>query len=140
MRNDHFDGGLQLLHASLKQSPEASFQPRFTWFLGELAQELGRVGQVAQGLETIDEALAQSERSEERWCVAELLRIKGEQLGNAPAFFTALGLRECLVDCFESLSNLPDTTKLLCQLAEEPREAWLEAGLGRLLERGVQKL
>src|SRR5260370_29830947 len=78
IRNDHFDGGLQLLHTSLKQSPEASFQPRFTWFLGELAQELGRVGQVAQGLETIDEALAQSERSEERWCVAELLRIRGE--------------------------------------------------------------
>ena len=26
----------------------------------------------------IDEALARSERNEERWCVAELLRIKGE--------------------------------------------------------------
>ncbi len=32
----------------------------------------------AEGLSTIDEALARSERNEERWCVAEFLRIKGE--------------------------------------------------------------
>ena len=30
------------------------------------------------GPATIDEALARSERDEERWCIAELLRIKGE--------------------------------------------------------------
>jgi len=46
--------------------------------MGELAEALGRAGQAAHGLATIDEALARSERSEERWCVAELLRIKGE--------------------------------------------------------------
>jgi predicted ATPase len=46
--------------------------------MGELAEALGRAGQAAQGLATIDEALARSERSTERWCVAELLRIKGE--------------------------------------------------------------
>jgi predicted ATPase len=45
-----------------------------------MAAGLGRAGQIAQGLETIDEALARSERNEERWCVAELLRIKGELL------------------------------------------------------------
>src|ERR1700730_18445664 len=32
------------------------------------------------GLVTMDEALAPSERDEERWCIAELLRIKGELL------------------------------------------------------------
>jgi predicted ATPase len=68
------------LRTSLEQSPEASYQPYFTWFLGELAQGLGWAGQIAQGLETIDEALARSERNEDRWCVAELLRIKGELL------------------------------------------------------------
>jgi predicted ATPase len=46
--------------------------------MGELAEALGRARQTAHGLATIDEALARSERSEERWCVAELLRIKGE--------------------------------------------------------------
>jgi predicted ATPase len=43
-----------------------------------LAEALGRAGQATHGLATIDEALARSERSKERWCVAELLRIKGE--------------------------------------------------------------
>jgi hypothetical protein len=63
-----------------------------------------------------------------------------QQLGNAPTFFIALRSRERLVDCVESLSNLPGTTKPFCQLAEEPCEARLEAGLGRLHKRGAQKL
>jgi predicted ATPase len=46
---------------------------------------------VAHGLATVDEALAGSERDEERWCVAELVRIKAELVllaggsGAAPA-------------------------------------------------------
>jgi predicted ATPase len=80
IRNGDFDTGLRLLRTSLEQSSEASYQPYFTWFLGELAEGLGRAGQIAEGLEAIDEALARSERNEDRWCVAELLRIRGELL------------------------------------------------------------
>ena len=39
---------------------------------------LGRDGKATEGLSVIDEALARSQCDEERWCVAELLRIKGE--------------------------------------------------------------
>ena len=46
--------------------------------LGSLAQGLAGSGEIAQGLATIDEALARSERDEELWCIAELLRTKGE--------------------------------------------------------------
>src|SRR3984893_12813991 len=67
------------------------------------------------------------------------LAPEAQQLGNAPAFFVAVGLRQRLVDCFESLSNLHGMTKPFCQLAEEPREAWLEAGLGRLRKSSAQK-
>jgi tetratricopeptide (TPR) repeat protein len=80
IRNGDFDTGLRLLRASLEQSPEATYQPYFTWFLGELAEGLGRAGQIAQGLEAVDEALARSERNEDCWCVAELLRIRGKLL------------------------------------------------------------
>jgi tetratricopeptide (TPR) repeat protein len=80
IRNGDFDAGLQLLHTALEQLPEVSFQPYFAWFLGELADGLGRAGQIAQGLEAIGEALARSARNEDRWCVAELLRIRGELL------------------------------------------------------------
>jgi predicted ATPase/DNA-binding winged helix-turn-helix (wHTH) protein len=78
IRNGDFDTGLQHLRTALEQLPETGYQPYFTWLLGELAGGLGRAGQVAEGLATIDEALARSERNEDRWCVAELLRIKGE--------------------------------------------------------------
>src|SRR5258707_12283578 len=43
-----------------------------------MAEALGRAGQIADGLAAIEEAIGRSERSEDRWCVAELLRIKGE--------------------------------------------------------------
>jgi predicted ATPase len=46
--------------------------------LGTFAEALGPAGQVEQGLVAIDEALARSERTEARWCMAELLRIKGD--------------------------------------------------------------
>jgi predicted ATPase len=38
------------------------------------------MGRVRQGIAAIDEALEHSERTGERWCVAEFLRTKGELL------------------------------------------------------------
>ncbi|HXO90043.1 MAG TPA: hypothetical protein VN849_04565 [Stellaceae bacterium] len=80
IRKGDFDSGLEILRTALEQSPEAGFQPRFTWFLGQLAEGLGQAGRIAEGLDAVDEALARSERHEERWCVAELLRTKGDLL------------------------------------------------------------
>jgi predicted ATPase len=70
--------GFELLRAALDELRETGFVPHHTALLGTLAQGLAAVGQIAQGLATIDEALARSERDEERWCIAELLRIKAE--------------------------------------------------------------
>ena len=67
------------------------------------------------------------------------LAFDAQQVGNAPAAFIALGSRERLVDCFESLGNLPGPAEPFCQLAKELREVWLEAGLGRLLKSRAQK-
>jgi len=49
-------------------------------FLGALAQGLGAAGQIAEARRAIDEALERADRNEERWCLPELLRIKGELL------------------------------------------------------------
>jgi predicted ATPase len=43
-------------------------------------QALGRAGQIADGLAEIEEAVARAEQAEERWLMAELLRVKGELL------------------------------------------------------------
>ena len=50
---------------------------RFLLLLGELAVCLGEAGEVALGLATVEETLARCEARDERWYVAELLRIKG---------------------------------------------------------------
>jgi predicted ATPase len=72
--------GLQLLRAGLDELGEARSALRFLAFLSEMAEALGRAGQIADGLATIEEAMERSERTEERWVTAELLRIKGELL------------------------------------------------------------
>jgi len=72
--------GLEALRAGLEQAGEARFLPRFLLLLGELAACLGKTGEIALGLETVDEAIARCEARDEGWYVAELLRIKGELL------------------------------------------------------------
>jgi hypothetical protein len=70
--------GLRLLGAAIDELRKAKFVQYLTAFLGAFAEALAGAGRIAQGLAAIDEALAQSERNEERWCVPEFLRIKGE--------------------------------------------------------------
>jgi hypothetical protein len=72
--------GMRLLRAALDKLRETGLVRGYPAFLGELAEGSGRAGQACQGLVIIDEALSHAERHEERWCVAELLRIKGELL------------------------------------------------------------
>lgn len=67
-----------LLGAALDELRESQFALPYTVFLGALAEALAGVGQMTQGIVAIDEALARSERDEERWYVPELLRVKGE--------------------------------------------------------------
>ena len=50
------------------------------WFLGLLADGLGTVDCAREGLTLLDEALATVDATEERWCEAELLRLRGELL------------------------------------------------------------
>jgi predicted ATPase len=70
--------GQELLRTVFARVLQNPFSMLFTPFLAEIANALGRDGKAAEALSIIDEALGRSERNEERWCVAEFLRIKGE--------------------------------------------------------------
>jgi predicted ATPase len=72
--------GLGLLRAAFEESGEGSTGFPYLTFLGEMAEALGRAGQIADGLAAIEEAIDHSERTEARWAFAELLRLKGELL------------------------------------------------------------
>jgi predicted ATPase/DNA-binding winged helix-turn-helix (wHTH) protein len=86
VKRGRLDTGVSLLRKALGELRESQFTLRYTTFLGTLAQALGEAGQIGEGLATINEALQRSERYEERWCNAELLRIRGELLllGDGP--------------------------------------------------------
>jgi predicted ATPase len=70
--------GLEPMRVAFASVPHNAFSLLFTPLRAEMADALGRDGNATEALSIIDEALARSERIEERWCVAELLRIKGE--------------------------------------------------------------
>ncbi len=78
IKRGDIDAGVRLLLGALDGIRATGFTRHYTAFLGALAEGMAEAGQVAQGLVTIDEALARAERNEERWCLAELQRIKGE--------------------------------------------------------------
>jgi|HubBroStandDraft_4_1064222.scaffolds.fasta_scaffold04507_3 predicted ATPase/DNA-binding winged helix-turn-helix (wHTH) protein len=69
--------GLQLLRAGFDELGGFATL-RFMDFL--MPEALCRAGEVAEGLATVDEAIARSEETEEHRFIAELLRIKGELL------------------------------------------------------------
>ena len=70
--------GLSLLRDGLEGFAKSNFQSRYVFFLGYLAMGAFDAGDHRGALVTIDEALDQSERNDDRWYVAELMRIKGE--------------------------------------------------------------
>ena len=85
VKRGHLDSGLALLEAAIGKLRDARFSQYQTAFLGLLAENLAHAGRFEDGRAAINEALLQCERTEERWCTSELLRIKGEiaLLGNA---------------------------------------------------------
>ncbi len=77
--------GLELLETMLKDLPENRFTLRYTWVLGEYADGLRQAERISEGLQAIEGAIARCERDDERWHLAELLRIKGEIIRGQPA-------------------------------------------------------
>ncbi|HEX3524618.1 MAG TPA: hypothetical protein VHT52_21340, partial [Stellaceae bacterium] len=86
IRRGDVASGLRLLRAGFDALGEANTVFRFGFFLSEMAEALGRAGQIADGLAEIDEAIERCERTEEHWVMSELLLIKGElvRLQGAP--------------------------------------------------------
>src|SRR5215469_6390903 len=68
---------VQVVRGGLEDAGDAKFLPRFLLLLGELAVCLGAAGEVEAGLAQVEETLARCEGRDERWYLAELLRIRG---------------------------------------------------------------
>src|SRR2546422_3540876 len=123
--------GSQLLQSALERLPAPGFHHHVSLLLPELAAGLGGAGQVAEGLAVVDKALARAEQTEAGWCLAELLRTKGELLllGREP---TAVATAE---QCFQQAL---DVARRQGALSWELRAATSLARLWRGQQRVTQ--
>jgi len=69
--------GLPTLRAAIDDLRDAHFVQFQTAFLASLAEGLVQAGEVDAAFAAIEEALAQAERTGERWSLPELFRVKG---------------------------------------------------------------
>jgi predicted ATPase/DNA-binding winged helix-turn-helix (wHTH) protein len=123
-------GGVQCLQVGLDALPAAAFHLHRNMLRAELAEGLGTVGQIEDGVRVIDEALDRAERLDERWCFAELLRKKGELLLRRKAPTDRAEAQDCFVKALESarrqdarMWELRAATSLARLLREEGRAA-----------------
>jgi predicted ATPase len=72
------NAGLRLLSTTFADPATAGSAARLFAFLISAASR--HAGQIADGLPAIEEAIVRSEFTEERWLIAEVLRVKGEIL------------------------------------------------------------
>jgi predicted ATPase len=71
-------GSLPLLRAGFDEWGESLPAYDHCKFQGDIAEALGRAGQIADGLAVAEQAIERCKQTNERWLFAELLRIKGE--------------------------------------------------------------
>jgi predicted ATPase/DNA-binding winged helix-turn-helix (wHTH) protein len=72
------EGGLRLLEPAVDDLRRAGFAQYLTPFLVALADAFARSGRIPRGLDAIEEAFGRSQQNQERWCFAEILRVKGD--------------------------------------------------------------
>ncbi len=128
IKGGDLQGGLQQLRAGIFDLRHAKFVQYYTAFLWVLAESLAAAKRAAEGLEVIDEALARSATTGERWCVPELLRVKGElllQAGRSDAAQQAATLYA------ESLEMAQQQQALSWELRTAASIARLQRHLGR---------
>lgn len=78
IRRGDVAGGVVQLGEAVDELRQAKFLQYLTAFLLAQAEGLAEAKRVEQALLTIHEALDRVERTNERWCIAEALRIRGE--------------------------------------------------------------
>lgn len=83
--------GLPVLEAALSGLRGIDFGVHYLYFLCHYASALSLAGRGDLALETIEQAIERSERNDERWCIAEVLRVKGEVLHRRGALDAAAG-------------------------------------------------
>jgi predicted ATPase len=78
VRRGDNDLGIHLLRRTFDSFRAKRVELRYTIFVEALVSALAASGRLAEGLAVIEQGLDGSARHERRWCIPELLRIRGE--------------------------------------------------------------
>jgi predicted ATPase len=70
--------GIALIHKGLASSQTEGAELGRPYFLALLVEAYGKMGKIADGLTTVDEALAIANKNTEGCCQSELYRLKGQ--------------------------------------------------------------
>jgi predicted ATPase len=137
IRRGNHAAGLQALRSLLAEAPEIRSLPRYLGLLGELAKAMGGSGELAQALNIIDEAIDRADRRDERWCLADLLRKRGElilQAGAADAIESATVCFHRSLDLARGQSALSWELRTATSLARLQSDQGNTADARKLLE------
>jgi predicted ATPase len=83
-RQGHATDGIAAIHRGLEGWMNSGAEWMRPFFLGLLAEACALSGDIQRGLGALDEALAEVERTRERWPEAELHRMRGQLLAALP--------------------------------------------------------
>jgi predicted ATPase/DNA-binding winged helix-turn-helix (wHTH) protein len=128
IRQGAFAAGTLVLRDALDTFARTGWSAEDPEYLGVLAEGYAGVGQHAESLAALDEALARSDRDGERWYVAELLRLKGELLRQASGESAVLAAETCF---FSASDVARQQGALLWELRAALSLARLRIGQGR---------
>jgi predicted ATPase len=131
--------GLRLIRSCFEELGETGITaPRFMRFAAvDLAEGLGKAGEIADGLAAIEDAIARAERTEELWQFAELLRAKGELLLLSAPFRDAAAAGDCFrraLDCAREQGALSWELRAATSLAKLMRDQGRSAEAPCLLQ------
>lgn len=96
-----FEGGMNQMQEGIDLFRATGAELGAAYFAGLLAERLGQVGQTEIAIAVMGEAFDLLERTQDRWCEAELYRLKAELLArlNDPALWSLLG--QTPDDCYQ---------------------------------------
>jgi predicted ATPase len=80
IKRGEFAAGSSVLRTALDRYPTTGAKRHNSWFLSVLAEGLASAQRLTEAFAAIEDALAQSDRHGQHWCIAELRRVKGELL------------------------------------------------------------
>lgn len=75
--------GAQSLKLALDELRKTTYTGPYTILLAKLAETCHLIGREREGLRTIDKALKRATVNQEGWCLAEILRVRGELLSQS---------------------------------------------------------